>query len=573
MPVFLSTDDGHVLLARFEDRRAVEMADFGRPLTGLAITSSGGLLGATETRVYRLDISDPGAAPRTLALVSSGGGIEGIDVDGSDRLLIGTASGQVWRQERDGRLSDIGQFADGIQGGIARVGGFAFAVGQTGILSVMSLRSGEVTELRLLGIGTVLAICAEDRELRITVSVNGGQPQFLLYNADTGQLGAASGLLGLYDRITGAASGDLATPGYEGDSTDDTFIGTAYDDVMECREGDDRAFARDGNDVLHGGGGDDLLMGEAGDDTLDGGEGDDAFYGGEGSDWAVLQAAALRVDLTIDRGQVTGQGIDFFESVENLRGWSGNDHFTGDHVANIFEGLGGDDTLLGRGGDDTLRGGTGDDYLRGGDGDDVLDGGDGFDMVSYAGETAVTVSLARVHAQETGRGADVLRNIEGISGSSGNDRLTGDDGANRLEGNAGFDRLSGGGGNDSLYGLRGFDWLEGGAGSDYLDGGNGDDTLDGGTGAGSDTCWGGYGADVFVFTVSGAGGARSGRCVILDFDAAEGDRIDLVGETAAGFDSWQIDRVAGGSMVTFSNGTELVLTGIAPSEVEAGWFQ
>src|SRR5205085_10538934 len=96
-------------------------------------------------------------------------------------------------------------------------------------------------------------------------------------------------------------------------------------------------------------------------------------------------------------------------------------------------------------------------------------------------------------------------NIENLSGSFGNDRLTGDDNANILGGYTGNDTLVGGGGNDVLAGdgtwyrvdgntvflpasaaaqdgPGGNDILQGGSGNDTLIGGEGNDALDGGTG-------------------------------------------------------------------------------------------
>ena len=90
---------------------------------------------------------------------------------------------------------------------------------------------------------------------------------------------------------------------------------------------------------------------------------------------------------------------------------------------------------------------------------------------------------------------------------------------------AGEDLLVGGTLNDSLFGGAGVDYLAGGAGSDTLEGGAGYDILAGGDGddrliggAEGDTFFGQEGADRFVI----AGGVSW----IMDFDAAEGDRIE-----------------------------------------------
>ena len=100
-----------------------------------------------------------------------------------------------------------------------------------------------------------------------------------------------------------------------------------------------------------------------------------------------------------------------------------------------------------------------------------------------------------------------------LQGTAGADFLTGGAGADRLRGLAGNDTLSGGAGDDALNGGAGGDALNGGAGNDYLLGGLGADTLTGGAGP-----------DRFAFLAAAEGGDT-----ILDFNAAEGDRLDLRG--------------------------------------------
>ena len=73
------------------------------------------------------------------------------------------------------------------------------------------------------------------------------------------------------------------------------------------------------------------------------------------------------------------------------------------------------------------------------------------------------------------------------------------------------DVLNGGNGHDVLYGNAGNDLLNGGDGNDLLIGGVGNDTLTGGAGA-----------DIFVWKAGDLG-----NDVIKDFNAGEGDRIDL----------------------------------------------
>ncbi len=91
-----------------------------------------------------------------------------------------------------------------------------------------------------------------------------------------------------------------------------------------------------------------------------------------------------------------------------------------------------------------------------------------------------------------------------LNGTSGDDVILGSNGVDTLTGHAGNDHLEGKGGNDTLYGN---------AGNDILIGGEGDDILFGGTGA-----------DTFVWNAGDIG-----KDVIKDFNAAEGDKIDLSG--------------------------------------------
>lgn len=103
--------------------------------------------------------------------------------------------------------------------------------------------------------------------------------------------------------------------------------------------------------------------------------------------------------------------------------------------------------------------------------------------------------------------------IENAVGGSGADVITGNAAGNALTGNAG---------SDSLFGAAGADDLYGGEGGDRLTGGDDLDDL-----------WGGAGADTFVFGLEATRqDTKRGEAsvdVIWDFDAAEGDKIDLSG--------------------------------------------
>ncbi|WP_150109786.1 calcium-binding protein [Geitlerinema sp. PCC 7407] len=88
--------------------------------------------------------------------------------------------------------------------------------------------------------------------------------------------------------------------------------------------------------------------------------------------------------------------------------------------------------------------------------------------------------------------------------------------------------ISAGEGDQVLEGTAEGDDLRGGPGADRLIGGEGSDLLVGGLG--EDQLTGGPGADLFVWQRSDLALAESGD-VIVDFDAAQGDRIGLVGLT------------------------------------------
>jgi Ca2+-binding RTX toxin-like protein len=164
------------------------------------------------------------------------------------------------------------------------------------------------------------------------------------------------------------------------------------------------------------------------------------------------------------------------------------------------------DVISGSRHDDRVTAGAGDDLVYGGAGNDILQGEAGDDR---------------------------------IYGEAGNDRLTGGTGSDLLEGGAGDDWISDTAGNDMstnrMFGGDGQDQVYGGMGVDYIYGDAGHDLLDGFVGA--DHLYGGGGADTFRFfapagstngTPSGGfAGLAGGVDTIYDFNAAQGDRIDL----------------------------------------------
>lgn len=343
----------------------------------------------------------------------------------------------------------------------------------------------------------------------------------------------------------------MATGGFAaiiGTSRSDSLKGKHNDgDTIYGLGGNDTIRALNGIDFLYGGDGADRIYGNGGDDWLIGGRGNDYLDGGAGIDTAAYTdvSGAVTVDLSITSAQNTGSdGFDTLVSIENLISGLFNDTLRGNAAANVLSGQDGNDTLDGRGGNDTLNGGNGNDTLLGGlgndliaaddaglAGNDIVDGGAGTDTLDYtwiSGDTGVTLDLRLTTAQTTGgAGIDTVANVENLIGSVRNDVFYGSDLANRLDGGAGNDWLEGNGGDDVLNGHTGNDLLIGGAGNDILDGGMTGDPLDLG-----DQLEGGAGADTFLFANAGYSVGPYSRDRIMDFSAAEGDKIDLHGVLA-----------------------------------------
>jgi Ca2+-binding RTX toxin-like protein len=277
-----------------------------------------------------------------------------------------------------------------------------------------------------------------------------------------------------------------------GTNGNNVLVGTIAADNIQGLGGNDRIFGRPGNDSLDGGdgldqifgdAGRDLLFGRAGNDVLNGGLGADRMEGGAGNDLFFVDNSR---DQTLESGN---QGTDTVRStvtfslavaahVENLQlvgalaingfGNGLDNRLSGNNAANVLRdtSLSSRDILNGLGGNDRLFAGHGNDACAGGSGNDRLDGGRGNDN---------------------------------MLGSSGNDLLFG---------------------GETNMPLSGTD-------NDRMNGGAGDDTLIGGFGR--DILTGGAGADRFVYQNQGQSNPSpfAGVDVILDFDRAQGDKINL----------------------------------------------
>jgi Ca2+-binding RTX toxin-like protein len=193
----------------------------------------------------------------------------------------------------------------------------------------------------------------------------------------------------------------------------------------------------------------------------------EAVSGGAGDD--VLSGACMTVG---------GAGDD------RLAGGREGDLLLGGPGADVLEGLAGPDTLDGGPGNDELRGGLGPDALAGREGNDTSAGGAGgdvylfeaasgleaehltegpaagVDVLSFAlpAETSVTADLGtRGQVVATAAGLTVqtpaggARQVEGVIGGAGPDRMKGNGGANHFWSGGGIDRVAGGRGNDVYH--------------------------------------------------------------------------------------------------------------------------
>jgi len=180
-----------------------------------------------------------------------------------------------------------------------------------------------------------------------------------------------------------------------GSQGNDNISGGAGTNVIDGQGGNDVINGGAGNDMLFGGAGNDTVNGDAGDDTLVGGAGNDTATGGAGNDTFraeiadgndsysggasvdTLDLSATNAGATVTPTSATSAeiGTDVINTIENVIGSQGNDSIVFDaaaNVANVADGLAGNDNLSTGAGADRLIGGAGNDTMNGGTGNDMF---------------------------------------------------------------------------------------------------------------------------------------------------------------------------------------------------------
>ena len=402
-------------------------------------------------------------------------------------IAVTLASGALIAVNRDGRFTyDPNGAFDSLADGETATDSFTYTITDadgntdtaTVTLTITGLEDGVVITD---GSGTQTGTGADDQ-----ISMGDGN--------DTVHGGAG------YDYLQGGAGDDEL----HGEDDSDWLDGGADNDTLDGGAGNDQLIGGDGNDVVRGGAGDDTLVGGSG-------AGDDDYDGGEDTDTITFASTSqgINVDLSAASDQATGVEID----TDQLR-----------RIENVIGGDG-DDVIRGDGNNNRLEGGAGNDVLIGGGGADHLDGGAGTDEADYGASGAgVTVDLGAGTGIGVGSSAigDTLENIENLTGSAHQDRITGANGVANV--------LAGVGGDDTFVSSTGGNIYRGGDGTDEIDYTDSD-------------------ARVIVNLASGSGGGAGSD--------AEGDTLDSIENlTGSGF----------GDRITGTDGVDNVLAGISGND-------
>ena len=182
-------------------------------------------------------------------------------------------------------------------------------------------------------------------------------------------------------------AGTLILTGGLGDDHIESF--GSGDDNLNGGPDDDRLLSVDGNDTLDG---------DFGDDVLIEGRGTNQLVGGHGTDTLRFDYHHSGMEVDLDTGTVTGDGMAATVStIEIVFGTLYEDSLYGDGLPNGLYGGRGDDLIDGRESNDGLDGGPDQDEIYGGEGDDSLNGGT---QKRYLGHNQGDGDPDQLHADE-----------------------------------------------------------------------------------------------------------------------------------------------------------------------------
>ncbi|ESQ93527.1 hypothetical protein ABAC460_00225 [Asticcacaulis sp. AC460] len=416
--------------------------------------------------------------------------------------------------------------------------------------------------------------------------------------------------LGGHDSLNGGGGDDSMAGG----TGNDTYVIDSAGDVIveESGQGTDTVrssvtFSLAGTNLEHlvltgsgnisgtGNAGANSLTGNGSGNLLDGGEGSDTMTGGAGWDIYVVNAAS---DVVVE---VAGEGDDLVQAsasyilgdyVERLTlTGTANINGTGNSAHNQILGNSGNNVLDGAGGTDYLTGGLGNDtYYVDATTDKAIEfAGEGTDLV-YASVSFVLVGTVVENLILTG-----TANLNATGNGVGN-KLVGNSGNNVLDGGVGNDTLTGGLGDDTYYvqatgdkvveaSGEGYDVVFASAtytltgryaeelrltGSANIDAsGNGvSNVLVGNSGSnvlnglgGNDSLTGGLGADTFLF------GTASRADTVTDFNAVEGDMINVNAYTGGTANAGLVTQVGLNVVIDFGSGNVVTVLNAAQADV------
>ena len=301
---------------------------------------------------------------------------------------------------------------------------------------------------------------------------------------DDGRPGPVAFNLGVGGTTVDGGEDDEGFEDVTGTPFNDTLVGDPGPNDIDGLGGRDSLDGFIGDDVIDGGAGDDAsLVGDDDDDVLIGGAGvTSQVTGGNGSDTVSYEDRTG--GLAIDVGAGALPAVTAFSSIENVRGTSGDDTFTGAPAPNTITGF------------------------EGGPGTDVLDGADVFSETFAGGDgrrhAARRRGRRRLHRRAGQRHRRLRRAVPHRRGHRDADRRRDHGGRRRPPGRRDRERdrrvgrrrprrqrraptswtaapartaVSGAGGADVLIGGAQDDTVAGGAGSDTMLLGAGDDSF------------------------------------------------------------------------------------------------